>query len=221
MAAMRKEGTIVRWDDAKGFGFIRSRDVAQDVFVHVRDYRSTGGESPRQGLRVSFEDIHVGSKGPRAMAVQPAVEPRGSSSPPQAPRAPAPRRHQGAGRRAPAPRAGGWWALPLMAAYALALSWLVWQRQLPWWVLPASLMLNLATFFAYWQDKHAAQQGRWRIREDTLHLWSLAGGWGGAWFAHQVLRHKSAKASFRATYWVTVVIHCAAASGIWWFSRTA
>lgn len=28
---MRKEGTIVRWDHAKGFGFIRSGSIAQDV----------------------------------------------------------------------------------------------------------------------------------------------------------------------------------------------
>jgi uncharacterized membrane protein YsdA (DUF1294 family) len=103
--------------------------------------------------------------------------------------------------------------------YWLGLSWLVLQRQLPWWVLPASALLNLATFFAYWQDKHAAQNGRWRIAEQTLHLWSLAGGWGGAWLAQEVLRHKSAKESFRAVYWVTVVGHCAAAVGGWWWLR--
>lgn len=106
-----------------------------------------------------------------------------------------------------------------MVAYGLGLAWLVWQRQAPLWMLPASLLLNLATFFAYWQDKHAAQNGRWRIKEDTLHLWSLAGGWAGAWFAQQALRHKSAKASFRATYWATVMAHCAAVAGFWWLSR--
>jgi uncharacterized membrane protein YsdA (DUF1294 family) len=117
------------------------------------------------------------------------------------------------------PHSGGWLALPLMLAYGLALAWLVWNRQVPWWVLPASFLLNLATFFAYWQDKYAAQKRRWRIKEDTLHLWSLAGGWGGAWFAQQVLRHKSVKASFRSMYWSTVVIHCAATAGIWWFTQ--
>ena len=108
-----------------------------------------------------------------------------------------------------------------MAVYGLGLTWLVLQRQVPWWVLPVSVLLNLGTFFAYWQDKHAAQKGRWRIKEDTLHLWSLAGGWGGAWIAQQVLRHKSSKASFRAAYWLTVMTHCAAALGIWWFLRSA
>ena len=69
--SMKKEGTIVRWDDARGFGFIRSPASTADVFVHVRDFRSNAG-SPRQGMQVTFEEIHVGGKGPRAMAVQPA-----------------------------------------------------------------------------------------------------------------------------------------------------
>ena len=109
--------------------------------------------------------------------------------------------------------------LPLMVAYGAALAWLAWQAQLPRWLVPASLALNAATFFAYWQDKYAAQQRRWRVKEDTLHLSSLAGGWAGAWWAQQVLRHKSVKESFRSVYWATVVMHCAGAGALWWFGR--
>ena len=36
---MNKQGTVVRWDDARGFGFIR-RTGAQDIFFHVRDFRA-------------------------------------------------------------------------------------------------------------------------------------------------------------------------------------
>lgn len=114
-------------------------------------------------------------------------------------------------------RTGAWWALPLMVAYGLGLAWVVWRREAPWWILPAAFLLNVATFFAYWQDKYAAQQRRWRVKEDTLHLWSLAGGWAGAWFAQQLLRHKSVKESFRSTYAATVMLHCAAVSGVWWW----
>jgi uncharacterized membrane protein YsdA (DUF1294 family)/cold shock CspA family protein len=214
-----QEGTIVRWNDIKGFGFIRSSAVGQDVFVHIRDYRAQDGTAPREGLRVSFEHVHVGGKGPRALAVQPVAGTHASSGKPGAARRPAHAPSQRARQARHAPHSGAWLALPLMAAYGMALAWLVWKGPLPWWILPASFLLNLATFFAYWQDKHAAQQRRWRVREDALHLWSLAGGWGGAWFAHQVLRHKSVKASFRSAYWTTVAVHCAAASTIWWFSQ--
>lgn len=104
-----------------------------------------------------------------------------------------------------------------MMAYTMGLVWLVWQRHFPWWVLLVSFLLNLVTFYVYWQDKYAAQQRRWRVKEDTLHFFSLAGGWGGAWLAQRVLRHKSVKAAFRSTWWLTVFVHCAAVFGAWWF----
>ena len=81
---------------------------------------------------------------------------------------------------------------------------------LPWWVLGAAIGVNLLTFLVYAMDKSAAQNGQWRTKESHLHLLSLAGGWPGAWFAQQWLRHKSRKTEFRAVYWATVVLHCAA-----------
>lgn len=101
-----------------------------------------------------------------------------------------------------------------MLTYAALVAWGVWSRHLPWWVLPGLFVVNVFSFFAYWLDKYAASQGEWRISESTLHLWSLAGGWPGAWLAQQVLRHKSSKPSFRQAYWATVVLNCAAL-GAW------
>lgn len=112
--------------------------------------------------------------------------------------------------------------LVLGVIYGAALGWSVWTKVLPWWIVPGLAAVNLLTFFAYWQDKHAAEQGRWRIAESTLHLWGLAGGWPLAWVAQQVLRHKSSKREFQATYWGTVVIHLAAAGGlVWWLRQHA
>lgn len=79
--------------------------------------------------------------------------------------------------------------------------------RLNWSILPVAMLLNLATFYLYWQDKFAASKGRWRTAEDTLHLFGLLGGWPGAWFAHQILRHKSAKQAFRNVYWTTAVVN--------------
>ena len=42
-------------------------------------------------------------------------------------------------------------------------------------------------------DKSKAQRSVWRIQENTLHFFSLAGGWSGAAIAQQLLRHKSQK----------------------------
>jgi uncharacterized membrane protein YsdA (DUF1294 family)/cold shock CspA family protein len=208
---MRSQGTVVRWDDARGFGFIRSTKGGQDIFFHVRDFRSASGQAPRIGLDVGFEQIEVGGKGPRAMAVHAAgthVQAAAKPEPSAKARRTSPR------SSAAGPSSGAWLVLPLMAAYAAVLAWGVSHQKLTWWVLAASPLINLLAFFAYWQDKHAAEKGRWRTKEDMLHLWSLAGGWGGAWLAQQVLRHKSRKASFLQVYWFTVVAHCAAL-GAW------
>jgi uncharacterized membrane protein YsdA (DUF1294 family) len=103
---------------------------------------------------------------------------------------------------------------PLVLAYVGAAAWGVWTHRLPWWVLVASPGLNLASFFAYWQDIYAAQQDQWRVAENTLHLWSFAGGWIGAWAAQRLLRHKTRKTSFLGVYWFSVLAHCAAL-GAW------
>lgn len=215
---MRQQGTVTRWDSLKGFSFIRAKGM-QDIFFHVHDFRATPGATPKVGMKVDFETIHVGGKGPRAMAVQTfgLVTPPEELAPPPPVRRPVRRPsfpHRRIHTQPPLPASDAWIALPLMLAYAAMLVWSVWRKELPSWVLPASFGLNVAAFFAYWQDKYAAQQRRWRISENSLHWWSAAGGWGGAWFAQQVLRHKSRKERFRSTYWLTVVMHCVAV-GLW------
>jgi len=204
---MQKQGTIIRWDAARAFGFIRSPNTSADVFFHLRDFR--GAAPPREGLAVTYEEIHVGGKGPRAMAVQPASSPGARGSQPTrsrpAPRSPA--------RREPAasPASASLFLL-LAAGWCGLLAWGTWTRQLPpwWWTLGAVLAVNLLTFWVYAADKNAARRGRWRIPENNLHLLALLGGWPGAWLAQQAMRHKSSKRAFRAVYWLTVAVHCIA-----------
>lgn len=224
---MQKQGTVVRWDASRAFGFIRSPDTSADVFFHVRDYR--GSTPPREGLAVVHEEIHVGGKGPRAMAVLPVAPTAGafqpqspartrSTPPPPTRRVPAQRagpahptrRKRPAAPSGPPTAAGSALIRLLMLGWVGLLSWGLWADRLPWWVLGAAMGVNLLTFLVYALDKSAAQNGQWRTKESHLHLLSLAGGWPGAWLAQQWLRHKSRKAEFRAVYWATVVLHWAA-----------
>ena len=97
-----------------------------------------------------------------------------------------------------------------MLGWVALLSWSVYAGRLPVWMLGAAVGVNLITFVVYAIDKSAAQTGQWRTRESNLHLLSLAGGWPGAWYAQQWLRHKSSKVAFRRVYGATVALHCAA-----------
>ncbi len=61
-------GTVKWFNDAKGFGFIRSDDGV-DVFVHHTSIEADGHRTLREGERVDFE-LTQGPKGPKAVNVK-------------------------------------------------------------------------------------------------------------------------------------------------------
>lgn len=71
------------------------------------------------------------------------------------------------------------------------------------------LGMSLLAIVAYARDKHAATVDGWRTAESTLHLIALAGGWPGALWARQLLRHKSSKKSFSRVFHLTVATNVA------------
>lgn len=216
---MRKQGRIVRWEAERGFGFIRSDHPgdAQEAFVHIRELRH--GTQPEVGLRVEYDEIHMGGRGPRAVAVVARDQPhqvRGSTRP--APRA----THRNPHREAMPHRPSGSMSmlgLPLIVLYAGALVWASASGRLPPVTPLLAVLLSAVTFFIYWHDKYESLQRQWRTAESTLHVLALAGGWPGAWLAQLLLRHKCTKASFREVFWATVILHCATLGALLWFGR--
>jgi len=67
---------------------------------------------------------------------------------------------------------------------------------------------SLASYILYIKDKAAAKNDTWRTPENTLHFFSLVGGWPAALVAQQKLRHKTKKLSFRLVFWFTVMTNC-------------
>jgi cold shock protein len=56
----------VKWfNNAKGFGFITSQEVPQDIFVHYSCIKADGYRSLNEGDAVEFELVN-GPKGPKA-----------------------------------------------------------------------------------------------------------------------------------------------------------
>ena len=222
LSPMKRQGQLVRWESARGFGFIRSPDISADVFVHLRDFVDRG-VAPQVGMALRFEEIHVGGKGPRAVAVEAIGVTLRRPADPRPPMPAAARRHrpvapERAGRRyaASAPSS----VVPFAAlamGYAALLGYGVSVSRIPPIAVGVLLLVSLLTFFVYGFDKHAAETGRWRTPEKTLHLLALIGGWPGAWCAQRLLRHKVRKARFMTVYWATVLAHIAAVAA--WVGR--
>jgi uncharacterized membrane protein YsdA (DUF1294 family) len=101
----------------------------------------------------------------------------------------------------------------ILSAACLAAS----RAIIPPWVAVIYVGMSVVTAIAYALDKYRAQKGQWRIAEGTLQLFSMAGGWPGAFAAQRLFRHKTAKVSFQVTYWIIVVVHLAFWS---WFAAT-
>lgn len=73
---MRLEGKLVKWNDERGFGFVKPTQGGREVFVHISAFPRDGGR-PRLNEPISFE-IEVNRDGKtRAIAVtRPTVGPR-------------------------------------------------------------------------------------------------------------------------------------------------
>ena len=92
---------------------------------------------------------------------------------------------------------------------------LVGRGMLPLGILILYLAASLAAVVAYRVDKSAAQSGRWRTAESTLHVLALIGGWPGALIAQKMFHHKSLKPSFQAAFLATVALNCGALLWFW------
>ena len=191
-------GTLVEWNDQCGFGFIQADEGGERIFVHISAFqpRPSSQTRPFEGQRLKFAiGMDHGKK--RAHQVLWRNVQRTAS----------PIDHSNSKSPAKPPvRTGGAQYFVVLAFIflfiAVALFWVV-----PRWVASLYMVMSLITFFAYWKDKAAAQAGRWRTPESTLHCLTLIGGWPGAILAQQWLRHKSSKAPFRTVFWCTVVVN--------------
>lgn len=181
---MRESGVVKAWNPDRGFGFVRRAD-APDLFLHVKAF-PRGTTEPTVGDELTFE-----------VEVQPDGKERAARA-----------RLDGEVYRRPvrptSPLVGTLSILAFAAIYALIQ---IYWGPVPLWVLFLYLGVSGITFAAYAIDKSAARLRQRRVAETSLILLGILGGWPGAILAQQLLRHKTSKISFRAVFWVSVLLN--------------
>ena len=190
-------GTLIEWNDQRGFGFVQADEGGDKVFVHISAFqpRPLAQARPQVGQRLKFV---VGIDHGRKRAQQVLwrnVEPGKARASLNAANAQRGQKQAGGG------------AYLLLMAFLLVLLVVALAWDVPSWVFSLYAVMSLLTFFAYWKDKAAAQAGRWRTPESTLHVLALMGGWPGALLAQQWLRHKSSKRAFRTVLGLMVLVN--------------
>lgn len=182
---MRYQGKITDWKDDQGFGFITPNGGGKQVFVHIKSF-SKRHKRPADLELVTYE-MTSDSKGRiQATKVMFVGERRSSET-----------------------VSDSNIAIYIIAVFFIFILVLYYTGSLNWIVLGLYGGSSLITFCAYALDKSAARKNQWRIKESTLHLFALVGGWAGALLAQKLLRHKSKKQSFKNIFWFTVVLNCA------------
>jgi uncharacterized membrane protein YsdA (DUF1294 family)/cold shock CspA family protein len=180
-------GTILNWNEEKGFGFIAPKSGGKTIFAHINDY-SRMHKSPFKGLEVQYL-LSADQKGRRcAVEVCPLKGNKKSN--------------RGLKQKS--------FSMILFSGFAYVLFVLYNSKSIPLELVGLYTVMSVIAFIIYAKDKNAAEYGKWRTSESTLHTLSLLGGWPGAAIAQSFLRHKSKKASFRFTNWVTVIVNCGA-----------
>lgn len=67
-------GKVSWFNNAKGFGFLRTEGYEEDIFVHFSQIKMDGYKTLKAGQAVQFEKIVEGRKGKQAEGVSPSID---------------------------------------------------------------------------------------------------------------------------------------------------
>lgn len=191
---MRLKGTLVEWNDDRGFGFLEPAGGGERAFSHISQF-ARHATRPAVGERLTYELSRDKQGRLRAMKIQPIALSKAK-----------PARNEKEKTSTLSP----WIAVVGALLFFGLVSAPAFNGRLPILVPAIYIALSVITIFAYAFDKSAAMNRRWRTEEATLHALSLFGGWPDAWFAQLAFRHKTKKTSFVVTFVLCVLINLVA-----------
>jgi uncharacterized membrane protein YsdA (DUF1294 family)/cold shock CspA family protein len=187
------KGKLIKWNDERGFGFIQAIDSSQEVFLHIYELKDATRRpqvddtiyyyvvAEKDGKRRANNAFILGARKKPALSSRSLISIATS---------------------------------PFLIQKILLLSILPLLCSIHFFAtirnpLPLVLypIMSVFTYALYADDKSRANRGKWRISEQNLHLWELAGGWLGGFAGQQILRHKNKKKSYQIKFWTIVIIH--------------
>ena len=192
----RQQGTLVVWNDDRGFGFIEPDQGGDRLFVHIKSIGEIATR-PQPGDRVTYS-IGTGRDGRPAAdnVVIAGANPR----------------DRAAERRGLPPPPVQYGIKPVIRILGAALIFAFCTAAVTLGRAPSNLLLiyliiGVISFYRYWRDKRAAEEGTWRSSENSLHLGDLVFGIVGGLLAQAVLRHKVSKPQFAAVSGGIAALH--------------
>ena len=174
----REQGTLIHWDDYKGYGFLHPKNGMMDIFLHVKSLPHFQ-RRPQIGDLLTYE-VEADEKG-RYYASSSKIKGLAWSH-----------------------FTCIWGCFSLLFGTYV---YLAFQQILPFHPLSIYAAVSLLTIRAYSCDKRAAQIGLRRTPERRLHLLEALGGWPGALLAQIFYRHKRQKISYQIVFWLIVAGH--------------
>lgn len=197
-----QKGTLVMWNDPKGFGFIRPDGSEEDYFVHISVFKKGMPRRPEIGDVVHFRPADLPGKKRCSFALVENIE----EPPERKPFALMPRRRS--------------WATNLLIITPLVLSGyllLLAKNPIPFF---SYVVFSLLTMLLYGTDKAHAAIKSWRVPELYLHILEFMGGWPGALMAQNDFRHKTRKSLYLYIFRGIIALHLLAwAAYLYWIFR--
>ncbi len=184
-------GNIVKWNSERGFGFVRVKELEDEIFFHANDLVAKSERAPQKNEAVTvyakYDDVNK-----RWSATQVT----------------SPQREQLAAERAAQEQAllrpmthELRWAVPV------AVIWLAAVAVYSWRLAGMYAVVSCVAAALYAWDKRCALRGGGRVPEMSLHTVAVLGGWAGALVARYLFRHKTQKQPFVAMFWTTVALN--------------
>ncbi|HIQ46763.1 MAG TPA: DUF1294 domain-containing protein [Sulfurovum sp.] len=182
---IRKKGILTKWNDDKGYGFITPVGEKKEVFVHISEFNNR----PSIGAKLIFtlsKDKNGRDCATNAIQFDKAkltstIEEKNSIS--------------------------IFSFLIITLFYFVLFTYLPDDKNINIYAISYYILIGIFTYYLYAKDKASSQDGNWRISENTLHVFSLFGGWTGALIAQNKLKHKSSKTNFKISFFISIIFN--------------